>query len=256
MNEIKPKTTGVAVPDTYDPFLEFANEGGGQTGKLIKYTKGKYFQGDKEIALGTEYHAIVYETARGWVLFQDGRLVEHRLGLIRNAGARFAPREALGLMDKPRWERDRKGEPKDPWQKQYYLPLVHLESQELFCFVTNSEGGIGAIRDLSRQYSPYRATTMIPVVSLQTDTYEHPDYGTVHIPILRIERWDDAGVMPPAPAPAPAPPSVSAPAPQLKPDPITSGKAGKNRNDMDDDIPFERRAGEHWLSRPPYRDER
>jgi hypothetical protein len=239
MNEMtKPKTT-VAVPDAYDPFLEFANEGGGQFGKLIKYAKGKFLQGNKEIPLETEYHGLVYEMARGWVLFQDRRLVEHRLGLIRN-GAKFAPRETLGLTDQRHWEHDHKGKPRDPFQKQCYLPLIHLESQELFCFVTGSEGGFSAIRNLARAYAPYKATSMIPVVSLATDTYPHADYGTVHVPVLKIERWDDAGVMPPAPAAAPAPAPV--PALQSKPAPITSGKViGKDKaddSDMDDDIPF------------------
>jgi hypothetical protein len=240
MNEMtKPKTT-VATSE-YDPFLEFANEGGGQFGKLIKYNKGRFFQNEKEVPLGTEYHALVYDTARGWVLFQEGRAPEYRLGLIRN-GAKFAPRETLGLTDQRHWERDRRGEPRDPLQKQCYLPLIHLESEELFCFVTGSEGGFSAIRNLARAYAPYKATSMIPVVSLATDTYPHADYGTVHVPVLKIERWDDAE--PPAPATAPAPTPV--PAPQPKPDPITSGKViGKDNarnadmdDDMDDDISF------------------
>jgi hypothetical protein len=237
MNELIKPNTALTEAETCDAYDAFADEGGGQFGKLLKFNKGKYSANDHDVPIGTEYAAYVHELRRGWVRFEDGKPVEYRIGLVRD-GYQFLPRDSLGSMDNRRWERDRNGKPKDPWQRQYYLPMIHLESDELITFVTNSDGGEKAIRNLVRAYKPKKATSEVPIVSLQGDNYLHPDYGRVEVPLFKIEAWHDMGFVPPAPKPAPA----AVPAPQPKPDPITSGKAiGKDQadnSDMDDDIPF------------------
>lgn len=237
--EIATKTQGnlaVPPPSGADAYDAFADEGG-HFGKLLKFVKGKYTVNDKAVDIGTEYVALVPEMQRGWVRFEEGRPVEHRLGLIRE-GFQFAPRASLGFNDQRKWERDkRKAEQKDPWQKQVYLPLLRLESDdEVICFVSGSVGGQQALRDLVRAYKPKAATSELPIISLQSDTYEHDNYGTVSIPILRVEGWHDAGTVPPPPARAPAP--IAAPA-QIQAPAKAVGKDEADNSDMgDEDIPF------------------
>jgi hypothetical protein len=234
----KPST---AVTETSDAYDAFADEGGGQFGKIIKFNKGKFTQNDNELPIGSEFVAHVHALLRGWVRFEDGRPVEHRLGLIRD-GFQFLPRDELGSTDKNKWERDKRGEPKDPWGRQYYLPLEHLETGDIFTFVTSSVGGEQAIRDLVRAYKPKVATAELPIISLHTDSYLHDTYGRVAIPVFRFEGWHDSGVVPPPPAPASAVSASPSLAPPTKPDPISTGKAiGRDEadnSDIADDIPF------------------
>lgn len=189
------RTSGAAVmlPEGDDPWTEVANEAGGQFGKILKYVKGQWWQGENEVARGTEFVALVPEAMRGDVRFQDGKPVEQRLGYIRDR-FRFAPRAELGFTDEGQWERDKKGHAIDPWSQQHFLPLIHCETEELYCYIFRSEGAKQAFRDLSRNYAPHRKTTMLPVISLQSDRYRHADYGLIDIPILRIERWEDSGI--------------------------------------------------------------
>ena len=190
MNRIMNRpATAITLPADDDPYGEVAMEGGGQFGKILKYVKGRWSHGDAEVAIGTEFVALVNEAMRGDVRFQDGKPIEQRLGYIRDH-AKFARRDELGFTDQSQWETDKKGNPIDPWLPQTYLPMIHCESGELYCFIFRSAGAKQTFRDLCRAYSPYRATKTLPVISLQTDRYNHPDYSSIDIPILRIERWE------------------------------------------------------------------
>jgi hypothetical protein len=252
MNSLTHKpASAISLPTDDDPYGEIAMEGGGQFGKILKYVKGRWSHADKEIALGTEFTALIPEAMRGDVRFQDGKPIEQRLGLVRNR-AKHAVREDLGFNDKSKWQVDRKGNPVDPWSPQTYLPMIHSESGDFYCYIFGrSHGAKQAFRDLCREYSPYRTTTMLPVVSLQTDHYDHDEYGWTDVPVLKIERWEDSGNMPPEPTPssdgganakvigehkAGTPPPARAKPPAHE-DPISTGRPRRN-SDMDDDIPF------------------
>jgi hypothetical protein len=193
MNAIVPKntSTAIALPDDADPWLEVANEGGGQFGKLFKYAKGEYTHKDAEIALGTEFVVHMPQVMRGWVRFEGGRPVDYRLGYVRE-GAGFADRGSLGYTDKAEWPRDKRGEASDPWQQQHYVPMIECETDEMYTFVFSSHGGKQAFRDLARAYSPYRKTTKLPVISLQTGRYRHETYGWIDTPELKVERFEDS----------------------------------------------------------------
>jgi hypothetical protein len=193
--------TAIMLADDDDPFAEVANEGGGQFGKILKYNKGEWTHAAKVVALGTEFLVLMPEALRGDVKFQDGKPVEQRLGLIRDR-AKFAKRADLGDTDQALWETDKNGKPIDPWSPQTYVPMIQVETGELYCFIFRSFGGKQTFRDLCRAYSPYRTSNMLPVISIQTDRYKHEDFGWIDIPILRIERWEDSsGVAPNTPAP-------------------------------------------------------
>jgi hypothetical protein len=242
MNKLM-NSTALTPAEASDAYDAFADEGGGNFGKLLKFNKGKYSANDKDVPIGTEYAALPHELRRGWVRFEDGKPVEYRIGLVRE-GYQFLPRDSLGSMDERKWERDRNAKPKDPWQKQYYLPMIDLETDELITFVTNSDGGEKANRNLVRAYKPKKATSEVPIVSLQGDFYIHPDFGRVEVPLFRIVAWHDMGFVPPSPKPAPAPlpPPVAPPASTIVPPSVAAtnaiGKDVADNSDMEDDIPF------------------
>jgi hypothetical protein len=201
---VKQNASAIALPEDADPWLEIANEGGGQFGKLIKFAKGEWTHKDDEIAIGSEFIAIMDQAMRGWVRFAGGRPVEYRLGRIRD-NARLSDRSSLGYTDKAEWERDKRGEAVDPWQQQHYVPMLHCETDELYTWVFSSHGGKQAFRDLARAYSPYRMTSSRPVVSLQRSSYRHETFGKIDVPILKVERFEDSDIgLPASSIPAPA----------------------------------------------------
>jgi hypothetical protein len=243
MSNIVPvNPTSITIPDSDDPWAQYAaSEGGNQLGKLIKYTKGHWFQGENEIAIGTEFLALIRDAAISDIRWDGGKPVETKHmdkmselkdgpGFIRE-NARFAPRASLGHTDKTLWETDNKGEPRDPWQQQRLLPMLHLENGELFCWAFTSWGARKTFAELAASYSPHRNTNRLPVISLQTGFKKYDDYGRVDIPILKIERWDSFGDAPEIAATPPKPP---------KDDPISTGIVTKPKAnaDLDDTIPF------------------
>jgi hypothetical protein len=91
---------------------------GGSMGQILKFSKGKYFVGDKEIAVNSELIAHVTQLARGWVKFKGGELVDRRIGKVVD-GFVVPERDALDATDKSEWEKDDRGDPRDPrgWPK-------------------------------------------------------------------------------------------------------------------------------------------
>jgi hypothetical protein len=194
MSSLIKKPTAISMPAADDPWSEVAHEGGGQFGKILKFIKGQWLHADATIATGTEFLALMPEALRGDVKFQDGKPVEQRLGLVRNR-AKFAKRADLGDLDQSLWDKDKTGRPVDPWSPQTILPMIHLESGELYSYIFRNDGAKRAFSDLCGAYSPYRASGLLPVISLQTDRYKHDDYGWIDVPVLRVERLEDSGGM-------------------------------------------------------------
>ena len=257
--------------DAYDAYV---NEGGANLGKLLKFIKGQYFIGEEEVESGTQYAALMFEERRGWVKFVDGKPVDYRIGLVRD-GYILPSRESLGDNDPAFWPTDTRGHPQDVWVKQSYLPLLDIETNEMLCFVSGSQGGEQALRSLMRDYKPKARTSEVPIISLQSDSYAHDIYGRVFIPIFKIVGWHDLGTVPPPPvkmtvaqlSARPAAPLIMQQEPEdteqepedaeKEEDPITTGpqpqpakkaktktkqaaksKATADNSDLDDNIPF------------------
>jgi hypothetical protein len=163
-------------------------EGGGLLGgKLLKFTKGHYFVGDDEIALGREYVAYPLRWVRGWVKFVDGKLVEQRIGCIAD-GFVMPNRDELGDTDEASWPKDSAGKVKDPWQRQCYLPLEDCENNEIVVFVSGSHGGRGAISDLVSVAAKNLASGD-PRIKLGVGSYRHREYGRVEVPDFAVQGW-------------------------------------------------------------------
>ena len=216
--------------------------------------------------IGTQYAALMFEERRGWVKFVDGKPVDYRIGLVRE-GFVMPTRQSLGDNDPAFWPTDKKGNPQDIWVKQAYLPILDIESNEMLCFVTGSQGGGQGLRELMDRYRSKARTSEVPIISLQSDSYPHDTYGRVFIPVFQIVGWHDLGTVPPPPVKVmvaqlsarPAAPLIMQQEPEdaeQEEDPITTGpqpqpakkkaaktakaKAAKtaDNSDMDDNIPF------------------
>jgi hypothetical protein len=61
-------------------------------------------------------------------------------------------------------------------------------------FKSNSLGGVEACVDLIAKIGERarnRSTEVVPVVTLTHTSYQHPSYGLIHKPILKMVRWTD-----------------------------------------------------------------
>jgi hypothetical protein len=196
LNEIvKTETnTSIAVQDV-DPFAAFADSIAPKyiLGKLLKFSKGDYFAGEASeiVPVGTKLIAAMDYLLVGWVRWEAGKPVEHRMVRVVD-GVSPVRRSELGDDDETTWEKDLNGQLRDPWQLTQYLPAVD-ENGEVYTFSTTSRGGIGAIADLSRHYGNNRRVHAddFPVITLQVGSYQHqnPQFGRIKFPTFKREGW-------------------------------------------------------------------
>ena len=183
-------TTTLPATHYENPWLEAAAEGGNDLGKLLKFVKGKWEIGDDVVPGNAEFIAHIDQLARGWIKFEDGKVVDRIIGKIADG---FKPplREELSDNDSASWrEKDADGRPRDPWVIQWFLPLINVESGEVVTFVTGSKGGIAAVADLCRVYGHKKRDGLLPIVALKTRSYKHKQYGRIETPDLPIVGWD------------------------------------------------------------------
>jgi hypothetical protein len=176
-----------------NPFLEAAAESADSVGKLLKFSKGRWFVGDDEVRPGTEYVAHVSQVMRGWIRFDGGKVAQRLVGKIAD-GFKPPSREELGDNDTTKWDKDSQGKPRDPWTLQWYLPLVGVENSDLLTFVTGSRGGISALSDLCRIYGSKERNGALPVVALETRNYKHETFGRIDTPHFGLVGWDEPAV--------------------------------------------------------------
>src|SRR5258708_3112653 len=105
-----------------NPWLDAAAEAASDLGKILKFSKGKYFIGEEVVPPGTEYITHVDQVARGWSKFADKKISDRRIGKLADRYV-VPKREELGDLDKSKWEKASNGDPRDPWALQWYLPL-------------------------------------------------------------------------------------------------------------------------------------
>jgi len=171
-------------------FLQVAAETQSEgLGKLLKFAKGKYFIGDDEVKIGHEMLAHVESTMRGWTKFENGKVVDQRIGRISD-GFRPPAREALGDRDESKWEKDSLGKPRDPWAAQFYLPLEDLDTGEVVVFVTGSKGGVAAVGKLCAVYGRNIGKGS-PVIKLEVRSYRHSKFGRIETPEFVVASWEN-----------------------------------------------------------------
>jgi hypothetical protein len=158
-------------------------------GTLLKFSKGDYLAGQssEDIPLGTVMTAIMDHLMVGWVQWCDNAPTQHVMGRV--VEGYVPPRRAeLGDMDQSQWERDDRGDPKDPWQLTNYLPMVGQD--ETYTFTTSSKGGIGAIGELCKVYGRHmrERPEEYPRIKLEVGSYMHSDkqFGRIRFPVFKV----------------------------------------------------------------------
>src|SRR5262249_2293813 len=146
-------------------------------GRLVKFSKGEFLKGQDAdvVPLGSMFVVACDMTLSGYIRWEDGKPVEHKLIRIAS-GDRPYRREDLGHLDKERWPEDAKGERRDPWQPAIYLPIMDSEG-ELATFTTGSASGIRSVHRLLRRYATHarRHPGFYPLVKLQASFFKHSD---------------------------------------------------------------------------------
>jgi len=237
-NEIVKRNQGEV--DNFRQFADAARVKQNFDGTILKYTKGNWTAGKDGIDMnGAQIVALVDRLAVGWTKWLDRRPVDYRVGYVAE-GFRPPRRQELDMVDETTWPRDFNGDVRDPWQFGLHLPLADLETTEQYIFSTSSSGGREAIASLADAYANHRAQgkTTLPLVELNTDSYDHRSYGQVNVPKLDILKWIDPPefeqkALPGSPMEGSGTASVTQPtAPQR------ARIARRSSSDMDDEIPF------------------
>jgi hypothetical protein len=223
-NEIdKKQRNDLSADDQADLFLHYGDAATARPfdGDLLLFNKGDYLAGQnkEDVPIGTRFHAKMSELKVGWVCWQAGAAVEHRMGHVSQA---FQParRTELGDLDQQNWERDDDGKPKDPWQFTNHLPMNRDDDGKLHTFVTSSKGGLSCIGTLCKEYGEHirQHPDKEPLIEIDVSSYQHRDrsLGRIKYPIFTVVKWvpknDDGGGQPAAAEPPKAPPPAGKPA--------------------------------------------
>lgn len=201
----KEDTRELALPErnpfeSYGQSLTLSNI----TGRLLKFNKGDWLAGEEEEELdhGTRLVANMENLLIGWQKWEDNRPTERLMGFLHEE---FKPpkRDALGELDKDRWEVGTDGKARDPYQFSNLLvmktPGKKAVTDELYTFATSSNGGLKCIGALCLEYGQAIREGHkddYPIVELGSDAYDHPnkEFGRIKKPTLKIVGWEKKSV--------------------------------------------------------------
>jgi hypothetical protein len=188
----KPKNLPAMYETEANNILEAAQEDSGFE-KLLKFKKGKYFIGDYEVPLGSEYVAHASQWTKCWIKFAGGKVADRKMGKVAEG---YVPpeREVLGDNDQSKWELGLDNNPKDPWSLQYLLPLENPENGDIVVFTTSSIGGRRGVSDLCKAYGRHakKGSRALPIIKLSATDMPSKKWGDVPRPEFEITNWDDA----------------------------------------------------------------
>ena len=82
------------------------------------------------------------------------------------------------------------------WDQQLGCGMICLDGEDKgtkVVYTTTSKGGVRAVNDLMGKFieriQAGHDDEIVPVITLDTDSYQHKKYGTVYVPSLSIVRW-------------------------------------------------------------------
>jgi hypothetical protein len=166
---------------------ELAAQAANDLGTLLKFTKDEkgawsWLLGDNKVPEGTELVVGVEALVVGWIRFEDQRVAER---ILKKPGdkRRLPDRHELSMNDKSEWPLDNKGQPKDPWVKQHYLPMLDA-SGALVTYVTGTIGGKIAIGKLCDAY--LKNNKVRPIVILDVGSFRSRENGVIPSPVFNI----------------------------------------------------------------------
>lgn len=223
----------------YDYLEAYAKAGVNRNivGKLLKFSKGDYMLGqeNEEIEEDTEVVACLDTLETGWIKWFDNKPVD---AVVGKAFDGFAPpvRSKLGDDDQDAWEEDDNGDKRDPWQFTNAMQMRPLDwdgdDTNLYTFVTQSKGGIDAIKKMMKEAVPEarQREGEYPVITLGVRSYMHPkkEYGRIKTPEFEMTGdWVDKDPVikvKPKKAPKPAKAAKAEKPVEAPPSPKTHGK--------------------------------
>jgi hypothetical protein len=193
MNRIMKPKDHLPATECASPWGEIATEHASQT--LLKYIKGEWSVAEEEVPLGTKYVAFIDELAQGFIKFNEDEAPEVCLNKVKFGKDKLPKRHDCGDVDQDEWETGDDGKPKDPWQPIMQLPLSPLDRiGELVVFSAIGIGGAwSAVADLCGIYDRSPRHGLLPIIALGTRSYRHKKYGTVHVPVLKLDSWHQTG---------------------------------------------------------------
>src|SRR5262245_54706263 len=229
---IKKTEAAIAAYGERGPFEAYAESAAPRTilGRLLRFSKGDFLTGedDEPVENGALFVAGVDHLLVGWILWQGAKPVEQIMMPVA-LGQAPPRRDDLGHHDQTQWERDSKGEPRDPWAYTAYLPLLAEAGSGLHTFTTSSRGGHGALGELSRAYARHRRKEpgLLPRIALNVDSYQHSkrEYGRVKVPNFTVIGWQPSALFNDALREAGV-------------EPIEPARPPTFAQEMDDEIPF------------------
>jgi hypothetical protein len=240
-------TSGVPTPPSnhrlVNPFVLFRQQnasGGFFKGDIIKldHSTGAVLRkrGNNETVIPPDQRRYVVNPngmVERWAKFVNGELVQPPL-IYRTAEGEMAPmREELDDLD---WKR--RGLKRDPWQREVYLPMKAADG-EIVAFKATGNSAIAEIGELVGMYGSADRGGKVPVVEIDSRSFDSQHGNTIHVPVFRLIDWElwDGQPMPAAqPVAVPILPSPSPPTATAKLAAPTRTRA--DGGDMDDEIPF------------------
>jgi hypothetical protein len=209
-------TTSENLPAQYeDPIEQLAAEARNDFGTLLKFNKGERYVGDSAVLTSPEYIGHVDSLVIGWIRFDEKKVAE-RILLRRGEKKRLPDRDELSFADKSEWPLDSKGIARDPWVKQYYLPLIDTSDGALVTFVSGTVGGKIAIGKLCDKYLNKNER---PIITLDVGYFKSKEYGKVAAPDFKIIGFEKTGII-------------------LEPGAAATAENTKEHRVLDDAIPF------------------
>jgi hypothetical protein len=192
-NEIVKTNGSTALTTEASPWREFCDEERGTNfGRFLKFRKGLWTLGedDQEVPKGARFVAALDELHHGWVRWWGGVPTDHRLGRVVDRH-RVVLREELGDQDESKWEVEPNGVRRDPWSRTFYLGMRDERNDEIVCYTTSSVGGRDAVYHLTDRFDRlrHRFKGKMPVVLLESESYQHKSYGKVLKPKFRVVDW-------------------------------------------------------------------
>ena len=186
-------STNVALATTVSPWREAVNdEAGASFGTFLKFTKGDWTLGEEGKTAPAQARFVVCmdECYRGWVRWWDSKPTDHLIGRVVDRH-RVPRREELGDQDESKWETANNGARRDPWARTVYLAMRDVSNDEIVCFTSSSDGGRKAVAKLLDYFdrNRHRFKAKMPVVTLETESYQHPEYGKILKPKFRVVDW-------------------------------------------------------------------
>jgi hypothetical protein len=181
-------------PNVFEAYGDAAT-GNRIVGRLLKFNKGDYLMGQhgEVVADGTQMVPVMDSLMAGFVKWYANAPIEQVMGKIVD-GYVPPPRSDLDDQDESLWERDDRGQPRDPWQRSNYLIMISRTSPaDIYTFTASSKGGLDAIGELCKVYGRHirQQPNEYPAIRLESGSYLHPNktFGRVKFPTFPIADW-------------------------------------------------------------------